>query len=120
MTSITSFFPTKFLAAADVAGGDLTVTIDSVDAQSFRQDDGGQQIKPVLVFKEPGTKNMVLNKSNSLMLGGLFGDDTDSWTGKRVTLYHDMVPFKGKPVATVRLRKATSEKAAAFNDSVPF
>jgi hypothetical protein len=122
MSSIKNFYPSKFLSAGDLNGEDITATIERVDAAEFRQDDNSMQIKPVLHFKESGVKALVLNKSNSLLLGSLLGDDTDAWPGKRITMFRDLVAFKGKPTDTIRVKRAAAKADGGmpFDDRVPF
>ena len=51
-------------------------------------------------------KKLSLNKTNTLFLIDEFGDETDEWEHKKITLYNDKnVMFKGKRVGGLRLRR---------------
>lgn len=92
-------FPSKYLRAADLDGRQVTVSIDRVVMEDVGDDDA----KPVLYFvgKEKG---VVLNKTNASNISLIYGDETDDWHGKPVTLYEAMVDFQGRSVAAIRIK----------------
>ena len=50
-------------------------------------------------------KKLSLNKTNTLFLIDEFGDETDEWEHKKITLYNDKnIMYKGKRVGGLRLR----------------
>lgn len=106
--------PSKWLAAADLEGDDVVATIKRVTMEEVGRD--GDR-KPVIMFEELA-KGMVANVTNCKTIAKLFGDDTDDWLGKQVTLYEVEVPFNGEQVAAIRVRskpkpaKKTSAKAS--------
>lgn len=112
------FFDSKYLAAADLAGHEVTVKISGVDVADFQ--DGTR--KPVLMFVGK-RKGMTLNKTNANKLKAQWGDDMDGWVGKEVILYPDTTDFGGRTVDCLRLRpvlpvvNATSDDP---NDGIPF
>jgi hypothetical protein len=75
----------------------------------------GDKDKPVLHF-EDGTA-MVLNITNANSIKILHGDETDTWTGKEIVLYQDMVSFRGDSVPAIRVR--TAEAAPNWDDPAP-
>ena len=82
----------------------------------------------VLFFKELD-KGMVLNTTGIRMLEKAFGDESDDWVGKRVTIYVDPnVSYKGQVVGGLRLRPTSPKKttppasspgAVEFDDRIP-
>ena len=88
----------KSLAAADLAGKAVRVTIESVEVQKF---DEGE--KPVLHFVGKD-KTMVLNKTNALRIIEAVGDDeSDNWVGWSIVLYPTKVDYAGKRVDAIRI-----------------
>jgi hypothetical protein len=61
---------------------------------------------------ERTTKYLPANKTNSNRLKMMFGNATEQWIGRKVTLYPDMVPFQGKDVAAVRVRMQQQDTPA--------
>jgi hypothetical protein len=108
MPSIESYFPkpeSKYLKHADLGGKDVIVTIAGVDSAAFKNDDGSEQAKPMLRFREV-PKALVLNKTNATTLAMLLGDDTDEWGGAKITLNPTKVSFKGSSIDTIRIKRA--------------
>jgi hypothetical protein len=92
----------KFIKASDLGGRDVSFTIAGVDVQELGT--GAQkERKPVLHFSD-SQQRLPLNKTNTAILSQMFGDDTDRWIGRRVTLFSDQAMFQGRPVMAVRIR----------------
>jgi hypothetical protein len=88
----------KSLAAADLGGKAVRVTIESVEVQKF---DEGE--KPVLHFVGKD-KTMVLNKTNALRIVEATGtDESDDWPGWSIVLYPTKVDYAGKRVDAIRI-----------------
>lgn len=96
-------FPSKFLKAEDLGDEDHVVTISRVEEQDVGAV-GKKENKAVVYFDE-FDKGLVLNKTNWNTIEALTGhDDTDDWTGAKVTLYATEVEFQGDMVLSIRVR----------------
>lgn len=95
-------FPKKFLSKDDVATP-VKAVIYSV---SQREIGSGEESETKVVMEfENGTKPMVLNGTNWDILENAFGQDSDTWIGKTITLYNDpLVMYAGKKTGGVRVR----------------
>lgn len=104
--NINDQFPSKFLKASDLSGGEVTVTIKDCIVEAI-----GEDKRPVLYFagKEKG---VVLNKTNATNIGDAYGPDTDEWLGKKVTLYTTYVDFQGRSMEAIRIRPARDKQPA--------
>jgi hypothetical protein len=110
----------KYLRASDLIGKELTPTIARVTRGEFTTDNGGKAIKPIVEF-EGGGPSLVVNKTNLSMLEAMLGNDVDGWPGKKIRLYGDRVPFRGKVVDTVRVGRPKAPSAHHhMDDEVPF
>ena len=96
-------FPSNYLKADDLEDRDWPVTIKRVAIESIGQGED-KQPKPIVYFEEL-EKGLVCNKTNATIIEKMYGDETDAWTGKRITLWpnHD-VEFKGELVSAIRVR----------------
>jgi hypothetical protein len=101
-------FPSKFLKASDLQDRPVTVTMEHVGLE----DVGDSDRKPVLYFKGR-SKGLVLNKTNSRTIAGAYGDDTDAWQGKPLTLFPAMVDFRGDTVEAIRVRVPPASRSTA-------
>ena len=96
--NVNELFPSNYLRASELSG-DTIVTITGIGTQDFNGDP-----KPVLRLRE--TKDMVLNKTNSKVIAGLYGDEIEAWKGRQITLYPTDVEYKGDMVTGMRIRTA--------------
>jgi len=96
-------FPSNYLKKEDVVRP-LVLTIAGIVQEEFRSDEG-VELKPVVHWREPAVKPMVLNRINATILADLYGDDTDGWLGRPVEVYADnTVMMAGRRVGGVRVR----------------
>ena len=109
--NISEAYPTKYLKASDLDGRNVTVTIKSAELEEIGFD---KERKLVLSFA--GTdKSMVLNKTNANTIARMFGEETDDWAGKRITLCARDVEYQGTMMSALRVlpQKPAAPKAAA-------
>lgn len=78
--------PSRFLKSAEFAGKDVTYTIASIQLEELESEDGKSKTKGVVGFRET-KKLLVINRTNSDCIKGMFGRETDNWIGKRVTFF---------------------------------
>lgn len=108
-------FPSTYLKAADVQTP-LQLTIKKVQFESLFGED---EDKPVMSFKEHGSKSLVLNKTNWDRCELLYGEDSDDWLGKPVMFHVETAQFQGKDTPSVRVDVAATRAAAAFAGPAP-
>ncbi len=107
---ISEMIPSKWIKASDITG-DVTVTIDRLGHEEVGQDN---ELRWVLYFRDK-QKGLVLNVTNIRALGDAYGDESDGWTGERVTLFTMPVDYAGRVVQGIRLRanKNANQKVGA-------
>lgn len=108
---LSEMFPSNLLKSQDVtdAGGEMELTINTIEIKEFDSENGKER-KPIIVFAEDG-KRMVCNKTNGNILAEMFGDDTDTWLGKKITLIVQEVDFAGKRTPAIRVKNLNSRDA---------
>lgn len=108
----TDVFPSKYLKAEDVDGEPI-VTIASVELESMKDKSGADIQKPVIYFSETD-KGLVANKTNWSLIAKQYGDESDDWIGKQITLTVMDVDSFGDIVSAIRVkpqRKVASKPA---------
>lgn len=95
---VSEAFPSKWLSAADLNGGNARVTIQRVEIEKI-----GDDTKPVIYFKGK-QKGLVANKTNSRTIADAYGDEMDDWTGCELILFPIMTDYQGKQVEAIRVR----------------
>ena len=108
---LNQMYPSTLLKSQDVtdAGGEMPVTIKSIELNEFDAE-SGKETKPVITFADD--HKMVCNKTNGTTLAEMFGDETDLWIGKEITLIVEQVDFGGKKVPAIRIKNVDSKEAA--------
>lgn len=122
--NINDAFPSNYIKASDLNGQEVPVTISNAAMEKL-----GDDTKPVIYF-QGREKGMVLNKTNANTISDMYGDDTDGWLGKQITLYAAWVDYQGRQVQGIRVKPMQAQAPVAqpapppagddLNDEVPF
>jgi hypothetical protein len=106
-------FPNQYLAAADLQGKDVTLTVSRIAKEKLRTEKG-EEVKPVVYFVEmerrhdadpdKENKRLVLNKTCARAIAATHGSETDAWIGKKIVLYPTTCLAFGKTVDCIRVR----------------
>ncbi len=106
--------------AYDLDGKDRTVTIDRVVGGELTSTGGKKTKKPLCYFKESKSgKPLALNATNGRTIAGLYGNNTDEWLGKRITLYPTTTQMGGETVEAIRVRPQIPSGPAAKVEREP-
>jgi hypothetical protein len=120
MADYRSMFDRKFVGAWDLGGKDVTVKIAKVKAETLRNRAGADK-KPVVYF-EGTSKGFALNKTNSKTIAAMYGNDTDAWIGKSITIYPSKTSFGNDEVDAIRVRPSVPDakkKTETIANDVP-
>jgi hypothetical protein len=111
-------FPARYLKAGDFPTP-IILTIERVDWEKMHDSDGDEVEKPVLYFKE-FQKGLVLNKTNCDIIRKMYGDESDNWNGKRVTVIAVKVTAFNKVVDALRFDEKLpgSPKSSSTTDQI--
>jgi hypothetical protein len=111
MPTLSEMHPSKWLSAADLDEEDLTVTMKRIEQERIGQ--GSQADDKWVLYFKGQDKGLVLNKTNAKTIAGLYGDDTDNWMGKPITLFPTQVDMQGKQVDAIRVRNKPPKAKAS-------
>ena len=98
MPRVSQVYPSKNLSAADLNEQELTLTISGTEVQNF--DEGSK----LVIYFEEQEKGLVANLTNSRIIAGFYGDDTDRWVGERITIYPTETQYNGRTVDCIRVK----------------
>lgn len=98
-----AMFKGDYISAVEFGQKQPTMTISNVELLKLEQEDGRQKERGVIHFKET-PRGWVLNRTNATCLAAMFGDETDDWAGKRVTLFATMVQVGRAKEAGIRVK----------------
>jgi hypothetical protein len=98
MPRLSETFPSKTLSAIDIPDEGAIFTITGVVELQFED---GPKFRISLKETE---KSFIANLTNSRTIGGLYGDDTDDWVGRRISIYATEVQYGSKMVPAIRVR----------------
>ena len=109
-----SMMERDFMFAFDLQGKDVTVTIDRVVGGELTGPGGKKSKKPLCYFRESKSgKPLALNSTNCKTIAQLYGNDTDAWLGKRITLWPTTTQMGGETVDCIRVRPKIPSAAAS-------
>jgi len=111
---ISALKESKFLKRADVGDGVL-VTIRNLTQENVAKENEADDNKWAIHFTELD-KPMILNSTNAQLIAHIVkSEETDDWTGKRITLSPREVEYQGEMVLSIRvsLQKPTAGAAPA-------
>lgn len=100
---VTDLCPSPHLEALDIGdeiGACTVVTITKVEIREV----GSEKVKKGVVFFHEKDRGLILNKTNSRTIAGLYGSDSDEWIGERITIYRGETSFQGKIVPCIRVK----------------
>ena len=96
-------FPSDFVKAADLNGKDVTKTIKSVTIDELTMRGGRKEKKPVIRFQD-AEKKLVLNKTNATTIANMYGNATDAWIGKQITMFPTETTIWAETTDCIRIR----------------
>lgn len=100
---ISQLFPSKYVKATDLNGKTVTLTIAKLVLEELGHG-AEKERKPVLYFQK-ATKGLVLNRTNAMTIAALYGDESDDWAGKRISIYPTRIRAFGAMQDTIRVRE---------------
>jgi hypothetical protein len=94
-----------YIAAVELGTKQPTLTIQSVKLVKLESIDkpGKERDRGVIGFKEID-RGWVMNRTNIECLMAMFGDETDAWLGKRVTIFATPVRVGTKTEPGIRIK----------------
>lgn len=112
--NVKNMFPSGWLKAGDVPA-DITLTIGAIELEEV-----ADEMKPVMRFTDH-EKALVINRTNADVIAGLYGDNTNEWIGKKITVGAEPVKYKNQTMMGVRVRPFVSLGATgAYAPAVVF
>lgn len=120
MPDVRKLFDKAYIYAYDLEGRDVTVTIERVIGGTLVGTGGKSNKKPIVFFK--GTeKGLALNITNARTIAGLYGGfDSETWIGKKITLYATTTSFGSQTVDCIRIRNVVPKgKGEPIRSDVP-
>lgn len=85
MPLVSQVYQSRWLKAEDLHGKSVRVKIANVEVESVRQRDG--DVTPKIAVSFVGARKVLLcNATQARTLAGLFGDNTDDWIEKEISI----------------------------------
>jgi hypothetical protein len=104
MADYRTMFDNKWLKAWDLGGRDWTLTIRKVEAGVLENVKARKKDRAPILWFKGAQKPLALNRTNSKTIAAMYGNETDNWVGKTVTLYATRTHFGPDEVDCIRLR----------------
>ena len=114
--NINAFKQSRYMTKMDVERP-LVCTISEVKSENVAPDGQAPENKAVIYFEED-CKPLVQGSQGLAKIAKFLGsEDTDDWTGKKVTVYiDDNIMYGGKEVGGIRCRAPKGAKTVDLDD----
>jgi hypothetical protein len=112
MLLASAFDKSRYMRADDLK---KTTTLRIKSATAEMVNDRGGQVQKLVVWFTNHEKGLVLNKTNNRAIRGKFGDDTEGWVNKLITLFTVHTEVSGKPVLGLRVGFPPPKQQASGN-----
>lgn len=104
MPDYRTLFDSNWIRAWDLGGKARVLKISKVVAGTLEDHRSRRkEKKPVLHFANAG-KPLALNKTNAKVLAAMYGNNTDDWVGKTITVYPTTTSFGNDTVDCIRIK----------------
>lgn len=110
--NINDAIASKYLKASDIGeeGDTMDLVIKAVEFEDVGKDK--TENKLVVYFRDK-EKALILNVTNLKRIAKMYGEETDDWPGKTITLFATETEFAGETVACIRVRSGGKAKSSA-------
>ena len=102
--NVHDIYGSKYLTAHDLGGKSFTLTIKAVTLEEMRTHDQ-KVVKKMVLWFAGANKGLVANRTNAMIVAGLYGPETDSWLQRRITIYPTQVRAFGSMQDCIRVRE---------------
>jgi len=102
--NVHDIYGSKYLTAHDLGGKSFTLTIKAVTLEEMRTHDN-KLVKKMVIWFAGANKGLVANRTNAMIVAGLYGPETNAWQGKRITIYPTQVRAFGSMQDAIRVRE---------------
>ena len=93
---ISNAFPSKYLQSSDLKKPDGTPATPTVIIDRFVIETFTSGEKGCVLYFQGRQKGLSLNKTKSTIIAASYGDETDAWTGRPVTLSVGQTLYQGR------------------------
>jgi hypothetical protein len=107
-----------WLRHPDLKGQARTVVIEQVTAAEFKDNESGQTKHQLVLTFQGVAKKLGLNKTNAGRIKNLYGDDTEGWIGRPITLYVEEDTGKGPGIRVLPVAPGGAAAGSAVIDNL--
>lgn len=98
-------YPSRYATGEDLGGKPVAMTILGVVAELMRPGPGQPEKEKFVIYFQGAKKGVVLSRTLARQIARAVGsDDTEAWTGKKVTLIPEPMTVGGEPRIAIRVQ----------------
>lgn len=105
---ISELYPRRYATGEDLKGKAFTLAVARVVLEEMHPQPGAPAERKPVIYFDGTSKGIILGPALARQIAGLLGDDTNDWTGKKVTIYPQSMTVAGTPRTAIRARAATN------------
>jgi len=109
MPKLSEMYPSKYATGDDLAGKAHTLTIHRVEPQEMRPGPGSPPVNKWVMYFLHAQKGVILNRTLAEQIATILdSNDTDAWTGKKITIYPVPMTVAGQQRIAIRAKVPTN------------
>lgn len=109
MPDYRALYDRDYICHFDLEGREVTVEIREVKAGELAVQGTSRKTKKPVVYFVGKEKGLALNKTNGKTIAALYGNRTEDWTGKKITMFATTTAFGGDTVECIRIKPGIPE-----------
>jgi len=115
---LSDMYPRRYATGEDLQGKAITLTIEKISREKMHPQPNSPEVEKWVAYFKEARKGVVLNRTVAYQIAEFLGsEETDDWTGKRITLYPQPMTVAGRKVTAIRARAAKS--APVLSEAIP-
>ncbi len=111
-------FTNKYLNAENLSGHTVTVTIECTNMEDITNPQTGKTEKKAVTYFRGKEKGLVINQINWDSIVTMYGEESDGWPGRQITLFATTTPFGNKIVPCIRIKPGQSAPVAQAEEFI--
>jgi hypothetical protein len=106
---VSEMFPKKYASGEDLKGQPVSLTIDSLHREQMHPQPGSPAVEKWVIYFKGATKGIILSAPLARQIAQVLHDEeTETWKGKRITIYPEPMTVAGKQRVAIRARASTN------------
>jgi hypothetical protein len=102
--NVNKMFPSRYATGADLNGKSHTLVIARIAEEEMRPQPTAAPVKKFVLYFKNAQKGIILSRTLTDQIAAVLGQETEEWTGKKITIYAVPLRVAGKDRLAIRAK----------------